>query len=312
MPIVLTLQTRRAACLVIGDWRRVEFIEQSMIDMNVLESDNSEKCGVEVKLDARLPIAPDKYIKSNGITLMLVKKGTARVEVDFSVYELRENTAITFAPKSTVRYLDMDGDFKCSVLSFDQDEAIEAIPRPEPAFMDFMRRYPMGMIPAQRAATMLANMADIDHFLNHNAGSHRVAIVRNIIQNILFELHDANKAQFLATEQQTKGRQDELFVQFIHLVYEYGDKEREVSFYADKLCITQRYLARILRQLSHETAKEIIDRHCVQEIKARLRTTNESIQSIAFDLRFPDQSFFTRFFKKQTGMTPKEFRSMPS
>lgn len=263
-----------------------------------------------MRLDARFPATQEQYTKSSGITLVLVKRGTAHVEVDFFVYELRENTAITFAPKSTVRYVDMDDDFRCSMLSFNQDEAIEAIPRPEPAFMDFMRRYPMGMIPAQRAATMLANMADIDYFLNHNAGNHRIAIVRNIIQNILFELHDANKVQFLATEQQTKGRQDELFVQFIHLVYEYGDKEREVSFYADKLCITQRYLARILRQLSHETAKEIIDRHCVQEIKARLRTTNESIQSIAFDLRFPDQSFFTRFFKKQTGITPTEFRAM--
>lgn len=278
--------------------------------MNNLKSDKQEVCGVEVRLDARFPATQEQYTKSSGITLVLVKRGTAHVEVDFFVYELRENTAITFAPKSTVRYVDMDDDFRCSMLSFNQDEAIEAIPRPEPAFMDFMRRYPMGAIPAKRAETMLANMTDIDYFLNHNAGRHRIAIVRNIIQNILFELYDATKSQFIDLEPQTKGRQSELFVQFIHLVYEYGDKEREVSFYSDKLCITQRYLARILNQLSHETAKEIIDRHCVQEIKMRLRTTTESIQAIASDLRFPDQSFFTRFFKKQTGITPTEFRAM--
>ncbi len=285
-------------------------LHTQMTYMDKIKSDKTEACGVEVMLDARFADVNDGYTKTSGITMVLAKSGTARVEVDFSVYELHANTAITFAPKSTVRYVDMDDEFRCSILSFNQAEAIEAIPRPEPAFMDFLRRYPMGVIPAKRAATILANMADIDYFLNHNAGNHRIAIVRNIIQNILFELYDATKSQFVDMEPQTRGRQSELFVQFIHLVYEYGDKEREVSFYSDKLCITQRYLARILSQLSHETAKEIIDRHCAQEIKMRLRTTNESIQAIASDLRFPDQSFFTRFFKKQTGITPTEFRAM--
>lgn len=135
-------------------------------------------------------------------------------------------------------------------------------------------------------------------------------IVRNIIQNILFELYDATREQFLDVESKNMSRQDELFMQFIHLVYKHGDKEREVSFYSDKMSITPRYLARILRELSRETAKEIIDRHCVQEIKSRLRTTNDSVQSIAYDMKFPDQSFFTRYFKKQTGMTPTEFRAM--
>ncbi len=278
--------------------------------MNRIEQSHSKESGVEVRIDTRLDITPGKYSQSDGITMVLARKGIAHIEVDFTLYELSENKALTFAPMSTVRYVDMDDDFCCCVLSFDHAVAVEALPRPEPSFMDFLRRYPMGNIPALRADAIAFRMSDVAHFLYDSTGPHHMLIVRNIIQNILFELYDATREQFLDVESKNMSRQDELFMQFIHLVYKHGDKEREVSFYSDKMNITPRYLARILRELSRETAKEIIDRHCVQEIKSRLRTTNDSVQSIAYDMNFPDQSFFTRYFKKLTGMTPTEFRAM--
>lgn len=278
--------------------------------MNTKGKDHSETNGIKVQLDTRPNIESGKYSQSDGITMVLARRGVAHIEVDFTMYELSENKAITFAPKSTVRYVDMDDEFRCCVLSFDHAMAVEAVPHPEPSFIDFMRRYPMDKIPAQRADAIAFRIADIAHFLYDNTGPHNMFIIRNIIQNIMFELYDATRIQFLSVEPKAMTRHDELFTQFIHLVYEHGDKEREVAFYSDKMCITPRYLARILRELSRETAKEIIDRHCVQEIKTRLRTTNDSIQSIAVDMKFPDQSFFTRYFKKQTGMTPTKFRDM--
>ncbi len=277
--------------------------------MNIIEQNHSKENGVEVRIDTRPDIMPGKYSQSDGITMVLARKGVAHIEVDFTMYELSVNQAITFAPKSTVRYVDMDDDFCCCILSFDHAVAVEALPRPEPSFMDFLRRYPLGKIPAKRADAIAFRMNDVAHFLYDSTGPHHMFIVRNIIQNILFELYDATREQFLDVESKAVSRQDELFMQFIHLVYKYGDKEREVSFYSDKLNITPRYLARILRELSRETAKEIIDRHCVQEIKSRLRTTTDSVQAIAYDMNFPDQSFFTRYFKKLTGMTPTEFRA---
>lgn len=277
--------------------------------MKTVGQDLSEVNGVKVQIDIRPVMQSGKYSQSDGITLLLARKGTAHIEVDFTVYQVHENDAITFAPKSTVRFLDQDDEFRCCILSFDNAMAIEALPRPEPSFIDFMRCYPMGTIPPQRAESMAYRMKDAAHFLYDNTGPHQMAIVKDIIQITLFELYDATRKKYLAAEPKAKSRQDELFMQFIHLVYQYGEKEREVAFYSDKMCITPRYLARILRELSRETAKEIIDRHCVQEIKTKLRTTNDSIQSIAIAMNFPNQSFFTRYFKKLTGTTPTEFRA---
>lgn len=277
--------------------------------MEEKEPQSHKMDGVEVVLDATATTVVSYCRQSDGYTVLLVRKGTLSVEIDFTTHSLDENMVITFAPKSMVKYVEGSSDLNCTVLAFDHGEAVEAMPHPDPKFMDFMRRYPKGKVPAQRAATMYANIVDIAYFLYDTDGEHRIPIIRNIIQNILFEIYDVIKVQFLAVDPKAMNRQAELFMQFIHLVYQYGDREREVAFYCSKLCITPRYLARILRELSHETPKKIIDRHCVQEIKKRLRTTNDSVQAIAIDLRFPDQSFFTRYFKKQTGMTPKDFRN---
>lgn len=276
--------------------------------MNILDCKNMMVGGIAAQKDVRLEMPVGKYQKTENILILFVRGGVAHVEIDFTLYELKEDSLITIVPKSTIRCIDISDDFRGSFISYDQAFGIEATPRPEPAYIDFIRQYPLGTLPKHRVEPTHAGIGNITYFLYDNGGKHRIQIAKNIVQGMFLELYDVIKERFLANKPKAVDRQHELFMKFIHLVYQYGDKQREVAFYADQLCITTRYLASIVRNVGHETAKEIIDRHCVQEIKALLRTTNESIQSISIQLDFPDQSFFTRYFKKLTGMTPKEFR----
>lgn len=80
-------------------------------------------------------------------------------------------------------------------------------------------------------------------------------------------------------------------------------------FYAERLHITPRYLSSIAQKVEHVTAKSIIDRHAITEIKTALKTTNLSIQELSHKMLFPDQSFFGRYFKKHTGMSPLQYRN---
>lgn len=281
----------------------------NMNDMNILESNEMMVNGIAARQDVKLRFPVGRYLRTGDIFIIFVSQGVMQIEIDFNTYELKERSVLSIVPKSTIRCIAQSDDFRCSFFSFDREFAIDAIPRPEPAYMDFIRRYPLGVLPEERTKIIHAGIGNVAYFLYENEGKHRSLIARNIIQGILLEIYDVVKAKFLENKKKVIDRQNELFMRFIHLVYEFGDKEREVAFYADKLCITTRYLASILRNIAHETPKEVIDRHCVQEIKTRLRTTNDSLQSIALQLNFPDQSFFTRYFKKYTGLTPKEFRA---
>ena len=99
-----------------------------------------------------------------------------------------------------------------------------------------------------------------------------------------------------------------MFKRFIQLIHKHCLNQREVSFYAQKMFITPRYLSAITQAVAGETAKNIIDKHVILEIKVLLESTDLSIQEIANRLQFPDQSFFGRYFKKHTSISPQYYR----
>ena len=109
-------------------------------------------------------------------------------------------------------------------------------------------------------------------------------------------------------QRRLKSRREDLFDQFIRLVAEYYKKERFVLFYADKLCITSKYLAQVVRDVSGLSANAWIDRYVLLEAQTLLKNTSLTIQEIADSLGFPNQSFFGRYFKKHIGVSPREYR----
>ncbi len=103
-------------------------------------------------------------------------------------------------------------------------------------------------------------------------------------------------------------RADAVFNDFIALVNEHCAAHHTLDFYADKLCLTQRYLGSLVRQSSGVTAKEWIDRAIIAQAKVALRYSDVTIAMLADQLGFPNAAFFTKYFKRLTGQTPSAFR----
>ena len=97
---------------------------------------------------------------------------------------------------------------------------------------------------------------------------------------------------------------------FLLLVRDYHTKERSLSFYADKLYLTPKYLSKLIKSVSGKSAHEWIDSFVILEAKNLLKYSDMSIKSIVYELNFPNQTTFYRFFKTKTGMTPSEYRKM--
>ncbi|WP_298650554.1 helix-turn-helix domain-containing protein [uncultured Proteiniphilum sp.] len=85
-------------------------------------------------------------------------------------------------------------------------------------------------------------------------------------------------------------------------------QHRGLDFYASKLCLTPKYMSTIIKQTSGKTAGDWIDDYILLEAKALLKSTNMTIQQISDELNFPSQSFFGKYFKRLTGVSPKEYR----
>ena len=101
----------------------------------------------------------------------------------------------------------------------------------------------------------------------------------------------------------------QIFERFIGLVSEYHTSERGMAFYADKMCLTPKYLSKLIKQTSGRSAPDWIDSFVILEAKNMLKFSDMAIKEIVYKLHFPNQSVFYKFFKAHTGMTPTEYRN---
>ena len=99
------------------------------------------------------------------------------------------------------------------------------------------------------------------------------------------------------------------FKQFIKLVSENYTRQRQVLFYADHLCMSPKYLSKLVKDVSGKSAPEWIDSYVLLEAKHLLKYSNMSIKEIVFRLNFSNQTVFYKYFKAHTGMTPTDYRN---
>lgn len=113
------------------------------------------------------------------------------------------------------------------------------------------------------------------------------------------------------TDEVKSYRVRKLFNHFMMLMERDYKRSRDVSYYAALMNITPKYLTNIVRQVTDHTPKNIIDQYVILQIKMQLQRTTQSIKEIAWEYHFADTSFFCRYYKKHTGMTPQQERNYP-
>ena len=122
-----------------------------------------------------------------------------------------------------------------------------------------------------------------------------------------------NKAKAYINTQVVKindlqGRSSELYNELLDAIAEHHREASDVKFYADLLNVSSRYLAQVTRRISGKSPKAIIDDYLIHEIELQLKSTDNTVQEIAYRFGFSSQAHFTKFFKKLKGVSPTEFR----
>lgn len=117
---------------------------------------------------------------------------------------------------------------------------------------------------------------------------------------------------FVKHEESLIGRSAQLYNEFLTAVQQHNATNRDVAFYADCLNVSPTYLSQVTHKVSGNNPKNIIDKALTETISNRLLSTMLTIQEVAYNFKFGSQAQFTKYFKKQTGLTPSEFRRINS
>lgn len=120
--------------------------------------------------------------------------------------------------------------------------------------------------------------------------------------------YDALFRRYADQVQAAQTREQTIFDRFVYLVNLHATREHRIAFYAQKMCLTERYLGTVIRQASGITAKEWIDRALITRIQVELRHTAKSVAQISEEMNFPNPSFFSKYFKRLVHVSPAEFR----
>ena len=133
----------------------------------------------------------------------------------------------------------------------------------------------------------------------------------NLVKALLLAMfYDMSNVIWRVEQQESKSqtRADVIFANFIRLLEQHFRQERRVSWYAEQLCITPKYLSEIVKQVSKRTPNEWIDNYVILEIRVLLKNSTKSIKEIAEELQFPNQSFLGKYFKEHIGVSPSQYR----
>ena len=131
----------------------------------------------------------------------------------------------------------------------------------------------------------------------------------SLLRLLYLDLYNNYKTDLLSGTSKMDARKEELAYDYFMLVMKHYKEYKDVAFYAEKLCITPKYLTSVIKDVSGRPAKDWILEYVVLDIKSYLKNSSLNIQQIASQTKFSNQASLGRFFKQHTGMTPSAYRA---
>lgn len=290
----------------IGEFKKTFSLYDNYQDKLIIaELDSSVKDRVETPKLYMDPFRLDQ------LTLFFVLQGEAQMNVDYYSYKIVANNFLMITSAHLIQTVDMSSDFKAKVLVVDSDFIGQLRPSNfSPDISNFMelRKHPVTPFTQDEMKHIMECITLIKekiHLRNHTL---QPAVVSVAFLAFLLELFNIviGKRDLVAPSQPT--RREELTNNFLALLLEHCKEEHEVSFYASKLFITPQYLTLVLKDITGKTANVLIDQAILLEAKVLLRSQEYTVQQIADILHFADQSVFGKFFKKNAGVSPLEYK----
>jgi AraC-like DNA-binding protein len=224
-------------------------------------------------------------------------------------YELFPDTQIILIPDSVMMINRASKDFSVIFFYFTRQFFEDAHRQIDPSFFHHLKDFPVYHHTPSSAKLVGQVFSLIAATYYDMPNRFRTAIVANHLRNFLLNAYDKIQRNVTGIMTESYKRKEELYHRFIELILKNCTQHRDVEFYADKLCISKRYLAAITHETVGETPKFTIDKHVVQEIKTTLTFSGMPLEQIAEYLNFPDQSYMGRYFKRHTGHSPLKYRS---
>lgn len=278
----------------------------------ILKKSLPTECGISCEVvDPRIAKLNQLLTESiSCFSYTLVLNGTASVRYDDKIANLAKNDILIYTPGMMIKTLETSDDFSALCLMGDEATTYE-IPYARnvisasyyPAVMHSENKLSL----TECEAHWLENrLKEINLYINSDH-IYKKECLYSLYSLFILDLLNAESR--FRIDHEFNGHTIDLFLKFMKLITENFARHHDITFYADKLAVTTIYLSRIVKRFSGQTVKNHVDRLLIMEASYLLTTTDDPISIIAERLNFATPASFSKFFTKQKGISPREYRA---
>jgi AraC-type DNA-binding domain-containing proteins len=274
-----------------------------------LDIDKSESIGEDFMLLENPILSPvfDYPFKVDVTTAVICVRGSMKGSINLIEYQAVAPCLFVVLSDQILQYDYFSDDFSGLFIVMSKkftDNLLINIQERLPLFLS-VNKTPFIPLNEEELHSLTEYYAMLKRVVKIQSNPNKLEIVKHLMQAFFYtSTYNIHKL----TDDKKKSKQEELVSKFMNLAQTNYKIHRELEFYADKLCLTSKYLSKVVKETTGTTAKEWIENYMVHEAKALLKSTNMTIQQISDELNFPNQSFFGKSFKRVVGISPKDYR----
>ena len=252
---------------------------------------------------------PQEPTRMNFILMALCRKGRAQYCIDTRQQTVKPGDLLFISERHIIDNYMASPDFECLciLVSTQFYHGFVQNVRNVSSLLLFTMNNPVVQLTPHEIQVYSNYYRTIREKINDTEHHYRTEVVKALL---LAMFYDMSGVTYRVEQSSSKGqsRADVIFAEFIQQLEQNYRTERRVSWYAQQMGITPKYLSEIIKQISKRTPNEWIDSYVVLEIRVLLKNSTKSIKEITEELNFPNQSFLGKYFKEHVGMSPSEYR----
>ena len=250
------------------------------------------------------------YIPRN-MMMLFIEQGTGAISINNELHSMDADHMFFLHSRSEVMLIDATPDFKCVVIGVPAVLTQSASLQMDISFIFLLMKKPCWALEGNMRK-MAKSFYTMFEYINIDLQSDvKTDLITSLFTFFMSVIYETTKHTLPTEKPKTSMTKHSLISRFGKLLRIHIRDDHRVSYYADQLFVTPKYLTQVVKSTIGITPKDIIDRMLALESLQLLKHTNHTIQQISGQLGFPDQSYFGRFFKRMFNISPIQFRQNP-
>lgn len=255
------------------------------------------------------PTSLKKPFMINGAGLIVCRQGNFTFSLNMKVFSAQAGETVFIPEDSLFQVLSESEDLQLFIFIYQIEPIRDIIGNSVAAMYLYMqlRTEPCYVWNTGDEEEVLKYMSLLDNTLHLDNNTFNDYEQRLLLLGLTYRICSIYNRKLMNLKT-TVGHKHEIFIRLIQLIDAHYTEERGVEFYADKLCLSPKYLSALSKSVCGFTVQELIFKSIIRKSISLLKNTQKNIQEIADFFNFPNASYFGTFFKKQTGMSPQQYR----